>query len=393
MLAVGLPARVAHAKFLMAADGPGGTPTYELLGRGFTIEVPDCGHMVPHITEVMDDELKKPVFVFHAHVNQDDDRCGATDRQRTEIRGGKLPEIVASNGQTVYYRWKFKLPAGFQSSASFTHIFQIKSDAASPVMTLTPRSGNLSIDGIVGVRGTTPLTKFIDTWVVVDLKLLFASAGHIDMTIRRLSDGEMLFSHSGAADTWQGNAAGHDSKYGIYRSLNNRASLRDEQVRFADFCISKTSAAECDDGSIGGGGTPTPTPDAGVTPEPEDAGAGGAAGEEPGSGGGGGQSTGGSGAGGGSGGGGDETGGSGGTPTTPPASHPDASVGPKVDAKPTTKPPGGDPEPTDDPADGQTAAAASSGCSVGSAGGQAGGAAIVLGLCAGALALSRRRRR
>src|SRR3954468_16518126 len=89
----------AHAKYLMAADGPGGTPTYELLGRAFTIEVPDCGHMVPHITEVFDDDLKKNVFVFHAHVKEDDDRCGATDRQRTEIRGGKLAEVVASNGQ------------------------------------------------------------------------------------------------------------------------------------------------------------------------------------------------------------------------------------------------------------------------------------------------------
>jgi hypothetical protein len=68
--------------------------------------------MVPHITEVMDDELKKNVFVFHAHVNQDDDRCGATDRQRTEIRGGKLAETWPSNGQTFYYRWKFRLPEG-----------------------------------------------------------------------------------------------------------------------------------------------------------------------------------------------------------------------------------------------------------------------------------------
>src|SRR5436190_7679002 len=187
----------AHAKYLMAADGPDGVPTYELLGRAFTIEVPDCGHMVPHITEVMDDELKKNVFVFHIHVNQDDDRCGAKDRQRTEIRGGKLPEIVASNGQTVYYRWKFKLPAGFQASSSFTHIMQIKSDAGAPVMTLTPRNDTLSIDGIVGVRGTQPLAKFINTWVVADMKIVYGSAGHIDLTIKKIAGGEVLFNHSG----------------------------------------------------------------------------------------------------------------------------------------------------------------------------------------------------
>src|SRR4051812_38969276 len=122
-------------------------------------------------------------------------------------------------------------------------------------MTLTPRGTNLSIDGIVGVRGTTPLAKFIGTWVVVDLKVHFATAGHIDMTIRKYGTGEMMFQHSGDADTWQGNDSGHDPKFGIYRSLNNKADLRDEDdVRFADFCISKASAAECDDGSTGNGG-------------------------------------------------------------------------------------------------------------------------------------------
>src|SRR5213075_204937 len=168
-LLVALPAPLAQAKYVMSADGPGGVATYELLQRAFTTELPDCGHPVPHITEVMDDDLGKPVFIFHAHVAQDDDRCGAKDRQRTEIRGGKLAENVAAIGQTFDYRWKFKLPTGFQTSPSFTHIMQIKSDAGAPVMTLTPRSSGggstLSIDGIVGVRGTTPLAKFLGVWV------------------------------------------------------------------------------------------------------------------------------------------------------------------------------------------------------------------------------------
>jgi len=95
-----LASPAARARNLMSADGPEGTPTYDLLHQAYTTEVPDCGHMVPHITEEFDDELKKNVFIFHAHVNQDDDRCGKTDRQRTEIRGGKLSEVVASNGQS-----------------------------------------------------------------------------------------------------------------------------------------------------------------------------------------------------------------------------------------------------------------------------------------------------
>jgi hypothetical protein len=221
--------------------------TYELIGQFYNPEVPDCGHMVPHITEDFDDELGKNVFIFHAHVNLDDDRCSAKDRQRTEIRA-KVADISAQNGQTVYYRWKFKLPVGFQASDNFTHIFQIKSDQADPIMTLTPESGTLSIGGRIGRHASNPLSNFVGFWVVVDLKVLFSNAGNVAMTIRRFSTGETLLTYSGNADMWDDGSGGHDSKFGIYRSLDSRSMLRDEQVRFADFCTSKVSASECDDG-------------------------------------------------------------------------------------------------------------------------------------------------
>jgi hypothetical protein len=267
----------ARARTLVSADGPGGVATYQLLGQTFGVEVPDCKHMVPHITEELDPELGKNVFVFALHVAEDDDRCMATDRQRTEIRG-KIAAIVGNLGETVHYRWKFRLPEGFQTSPNFTHIFQIKSDASSPVMTLTPRSSTIAIDGGVGVRGTTALAPFLGNWVVVQLSVVYGTAGHIDMTIRRLTDGQTLLSYAGDADTWQASDTGHDPKFGIYRSLSNPTLLRDEQVRFADFCISKVSAAECDDGPFvppdagpdaardAGAPPPPPPPDASAPP-------------------------------------------------------------------------------------------------------------------------------
>jgi hypothetical protein len=361
LVALLLGAPAARARNLMSADGPGGT--YELLRQAYTTELPDCGHMVPHITEELDDELHKNVFVFHAHVNLDDDRCGAKDRQRTEIRG-KAPDIVANNGETVYYRWKFKLPTGFQGASSFTHIFQIKSDLGAPVMTLTPRTATLAIDGRIGARGTTNLSKFIGVWVVVDLKVFFSHAGRVEMTIKRLAGGEVLFSHAGAADTWDDNASAHDPKFGIYRSLNNRASLRDEQVRFADFCVSKQSASECDDGSSG------PPSDAGASGP--DAAAGGPDAKT----------------------GGPDPAEVGGTPAPPAA--PDAAAGTApADAKPATGPQPSPDAPPDDP--GATApgprAGKSSGCSVGAASAGAAGPATALCLLACALGLWRRRRR
>jgi len=50
-------------------------------------------------------------------------------------------------GETVEYKWKFKLDAGFQASPDFTHIHQLKSVGAitaeekQPLITLTPRYG------------------------------------------------------------------------------------------------------------------------------------------------------------------------------------------------------------------------------------------------------------
>jgi MYXO-CTERM domain-containing protein len=397
----------------MVADGPGNT--YPLLERSYGIEVPDCKHMVPHWTEEMDAELGKFVFVAHAHVNQDDDRCINTDRQRTELRG-RGTGVQGPLNSTRYYRWKFKLPNGFQPSGSFTHIFQIKAygnghGSGAPIMTLTPRNSTFAIDGRIGVRGQTNLSKFLGVWVVVDLMIVHADAGRLSMTIKNLRTGEMLFQHTGTADMYDDGAGYSAPKHGIYRSLNQAGSLRDEQVRFADFCVSDTSAAECDDGSAPPPPPPPPV-DAGATPAdagtaPDSAGtrdtagavadAGTAADRAPGATGGtGGGGTGGSpgatggasgatgGASGGATGGssGSATGGSSGSATG--GSSGTATGGARP---PTMPPPSPDPQPDPRTEDGGCA------CSLGATAGAAGGSAPALVLALGALVLRRRRRR
>jgi hypothetical protein len=56
------------------------------------------------------------VFVFHAHVNQGDDRCGGTDRQRKEIRA-RATDIVAQNSETVHYSLSPRIEQGIRRSA------------------------------------------------------------------------------------------------------------------------------------------------------------------------------------------------------------------------------------------------------------------------------------
>lgn len=131
---------------ILSADGE--TPAYTLIRSvlGASAETPDCAHpeFGPHITQAMDSELGKPVFVFHMHVTPDNDRCTAFDRQRLEIKtdGGSPAYLKGFLGDTVACRWKFRLPEGFQTTSNFTHIHQLKAgdgDADMPTITL-PRA-------------------------------------------------------------------------------------------------------------------------------------------------------------------------------------------------------------------------------------------------------------
>ncbi len=279
-LSLGLNALLSgysSAQVVVSADGPGST--YELLqAKGFGLETPDCGHAVRHVREVFDSTLNKNVFAVDIHRDLDDDRCTNTDRQRMEVKtapGSANQDVLQhANGQTAYYRWKFKLPAGFQPSPNFTHIFQIKaqagSDAGAPLVTITPRAGSPNQIQIIwsapsgqsggGVKAQASLAPFLNTWVEAFVQYRSADSGNVQLSIKRLSDGATLVAWtSGTLDTWRSGNNYNRGKWGIYRSLNSPSYLRDETVLFADWCVSETSASQCpsDIGGGGGGGGDT----------------------------------------------------------------------------------------------------------------------------------------
>lgn len=271
-----------RAQVTLRADGPGNT--YELiesvLGSGTAGEVPDCGHTSfgRHITEVFDSQLNKNVFVFHIHVTPDNDRCnGSTDRQRNEIKtqSSSPANVKGSLNETVTYRWKFKLDAGFIPTANFCHIHQIKAgdgDDGAPIITITPRAGNpqkLQIIHSTGSGGTggeihsVNLSSFKGVWVEVFEKIKYSTSGSYEVVIKRVSDGATLLSYSNSnINMWRDGTTFCRPKWGIYRSLNSISELRDEQVRFADFCIAEGNASCPSDVGSGGGGTTTLTPTA-----------------------------------------------------------------------------------------------------------------------------------
>ncbi|WP_343303194.1 discoidin domain-containing protein [Chitinophaga niabensis] len=250
-----LTSAAVQAQVTVIADGPGNT--YELMDqKGYGVESPDCGHAVKHINEVMDAQLGKYVFAFTLHRDLDDDRCGATDRQRIELRG-KGSEQQGTQGSTSYYRWKFKLDANFQESPNFCHIMQLKAygnghGSGAPIITLTPRYNNkmeIGHTGLGGAVATANLSLFKGVWAEAHVKIKHDNNGTLEFVIKRLSDGVTLLSYTNnSLDMWEDGAGYGAPKFGFYRSLTSPSYLRDETIYLADICVTKGTTNLCPSG-------------------------------------------------------------------------------------------------------------------------------------------------
>ncbi|QOD60961.1 T9SS type A sorting domain-containing protein [Polaribacter haliotis] len=251
--------QVISAQVILEADGT--TDTYDLINSVFAnanrnvVEVPDCNHTSfgKHITQIFDTELNKNVFQFHIHVSPDNDRCkaGVDDRQRNEIKTyGDSPEnIKADEGETVQYKWKFKLSDTFKPTSSFTHIHQIKSVdgpyASIPMISFTLRKSNpdrLELRHTSTTNQTTlksaNLDLFRGNWVSVLETIKYSNSGSYSLEIKNIATNQVILSYTNnSIDNWQDGASFARPKWGIYRSLNNKQDLQDEIVKFADFSI------------------------------------------------------------------------------------------------------------------------------------------------------------
>jgi len=248
------------AQLILNADGQNNT--YELITAKLApnynpIEVPDCGHTSfgRHIDEIFDDELNEYVFRFFIHTDEDDDRCINFDRQRNEIKTyNQSPDsLLGVQDEIVEYKWKFKLPEGFQSSSKFTHIHQLKAvggtESSMPLITLTTRKGSpdelelryaesLSQETLHEVN----IAPFIDTWCEATETVTYGESGTYEMIIKRVSDNAILFSYNNDnIRMWKTQADFIRPKWGIYRSLVFVEDLRNEEVLFANFSISELS--------------------------------------------------------------------------------------------------------------------------------------------------------
>ena len=249
---------ILYSQTVLEADGPGNT--YELISSilapgGDAIENPECIHpqFGRHIAEVWDSTLSRYVFEFYSHVTPDNDRCINTDRQRIEIKTYESsPDYLKGvAGETVTYKWKFRINVGYKPSSSFTHLHQIKpvgGDDGNPLFTLTPRKGTPNKMELIHDNTTkvaiVELSLFEGVWVECTETIKVGVSGTYSIVIKRVTDGATILSYrNDNIMTLRPDNGFIRPKWGIYRSLTTPADLRDEAVRFAGFSIQELTTA------------------------------------------------------------------------------------------------------------------------------------------------------
>ena len=248
---------------VLNANPDGSGDTYKLINSKFAleggdvVEVPGDHPSVKHIKQVWDSVLKKYVFEFSIHKNEDNDRNEIdTTRQRVEIKTyEKSPEnLLGRVGETIIYKWRFRLDVNFKPSEKFTHLHQIKpvgkrpnnDEDELPIFTLTARKkGSASKDEMELNYNDKEkvawayLSEFRGEWVEVTEQIrVDPDSGAYSINIKNCQTGNTILSYTNNhLMTIRPNNRLVRPKWGIYRSLLDKGHLRNEKVLFSDFSI------------------------------------------------------------------------------------------------------------------------------------------------------------
>lgn len=147
--------------------------------------------------------------------------------------------MQGSKGKTFTYAWKIFLDPNFKVSGKFCHLHQIKLDGANvgnPNLTLTARS-DVQLENDGKILAKVPLASFKGVWIQIREKITYNANGCVEFTAHRMRDGYLLMKYSGCGVTLDNNGLMIRPKFGFYRSLEDKTSLRDEAVKMVDLCI------------------------------------------------------------------------------------------------------------------------------------------------------------
>ena len=251
----------------LMSDGPEqGLSAYELI-QAFagkkSIESPDLYSQnhpgVKHIYEDID-SIVGHHFVFELHRDIDKDRdkyIQFSDRQRNEIKAysGSSSNLKGFEGETLSYRWKFKVGADMSLSKNFSHFFQLKSvddGIGMPILTISGVSYKgerwLGLSHAAVQKSSILLKRkwedISDVWLEAQCTVTYSNAGSLEVNVKRLDNNEEVMSYqSDSIDMWRGTKGSHfvRPKWGYYRSLKSKNMLENEvdTIRFAEFTVIK----------------------------------------------------------------------------------------------------------------------------------------------------------
>ena len=110
-------------------------------------------------------------------------------------------------------------------------------------MTITARS-TVDIEVMnMGTIASAPIAQFKGFWVHVREIITYGPTGCLDLTITRIKDGTQLIRVNKCGIPLGAKGGMIRPKWGFYRSLGDKAALRDERVLFADHCIGEGKTA------------------------------------------------------------------------------------------------------------------------------------------------------
>lgn len=87
---------------------------------------------------------------------------------------------------------------------------------------------------------SAPLNLFRGVWVEASERLTYGPNGKYKIELRDFASGDLLLRYKDLdINLWPDGIRFHRPKWGIYRGLNTKELLRDEQVRFDQICLIK----------------------------------------------------------------------------------------------------------------------------------------------------------
>jgi hypothetical protein len=174
-------------------------------------------------------------YRFNMHTR---DRDGS-DRQRSEVRGMRTTGgsvLSWLSGETWQVTYDMYIPGTLRGTTSFTHIFQLKKPGTGtdPLATIgLRRSGSneyMTLRPFLsgGEIGRVALSSVWNSWIQIDMTFKIGNSGSGRFVVKKNGSTLTDASRSGI-DLWLSESI--RPKWGIYRSLDDSAQLRDTYLQ------------------------------------------------------------------------------------------------------------------------------------------------------------------